>query len=179
MAVARCKSLEAPGGDVPQHHVLGHPAAQQSHDVLEQLVAGAEHLILLGQGDGHTAGLASGHDGDLMDRIMGGQGVHGDGVPGLVIGGELPGVGGDHLALLLRACDDLDGGLVEVLHGDAGLILPAASRAPSFIRFSRSAPVNPPVALARVARFTSSARGFFREWTFSTSVRPLMSGRPT
>ena len=50
--------------------------------------------ILLGQGDGHTASLTTGHDGDLMHWVVGGQGVHGDGVTGFMVSGETFGHGG-------------------------------------------------------------------------------------
>ena len=59
---------------------------------------------------------------------MGGQGVHGDGVTGLVVSGELPGVRGHHVALLFRACDDLDDGLLQVGHGDEPLILASSQQ---------------------------------------------------
>ena len=94
MAVARSRSLEAPVEMSPRQLLLCHTAAQQGDDVLEQLVPRAEGAILLGQGDGHTASLTTGDDGDLMHWVVGGQGVHGDGVTGFVVSGELSGMGG-------------------------------------------------------------------------------------
>ena len=116
--VARVLGMPYPGGAALDR------AAQQGDDVLEQLVPRAEGAVFLGQGDGHAAGLTTGDDGDLMYRVMGRQGVHGDGVTGLVISGELPGVRGHHVALFFRACDDLDDGLLQVGHGDELPVLP-------------------------------------------------------
>ena len=55
----------------------------------------------------------------------------------------------------------------------------AASRAPSLMTFSRSAPVKPEVDWARTRRSTSSARGLPLAWTARISSRPRLSGRPT
>ena len=54
----------------------------------------------------------------------------------------------------------------------------AASRAASFSRLERSAPVKPVVARAITPRSTSSARGLSLEWTFKMASRPLESGTP-
>ena len=51
--------------------------------------------------------------------------------------------------------------------------------AASFIRFSRSAPTKPAVVLAISWRSTSSPNGFWRQWIFKISSRPLTSGLPT
>ena len=63
-----------------------------------------------------------------MHWVVGGQGVHGDGVTGFVVSGELSGMGGDHMALFLWACDDLDDGLLQVSHGDEPLVLPSGQQ---------------------------------------------------
>ena len=55
----------------------------------------------------------------------------------------------------------------------------AALIAASFIRFSRSAPVNPAVDFATSSRSTSSPSGLFLLCTLSISRRPLISGVPT
>ena len=59
-----------------------------------------------------------------MDRVLALQVVDDHGVAGLVVGGELPGVVGDHPALLLRPGDDLEHGLVEDVHADEGPLEP-------------------------------------------------------
>ena len=51
--------------------------------------------------------------------------------------------------------------------------------AASFIRFSKSAPVNPAVVWATLRRSTSSLKGFSLECTFKISSLPFTSGRPT
>ena len=52
----------------------------------------------------------------------------------------------------------------------------AASRAASFSRFSRSAPVKPADDFAMVDSSTSGAKGLPLACTLSISSRPLMSG---
>src|SRR3972149_2974720 len=55
----------------------------------------------------------------------------------------------------------------------------AASRAPSFTMFARSAPEKPGVRLASISRFTSSASGFPRACTSRMALRPFVSGLST
>src|SRR5699024_1048385 len=59
------------GGDVVQHQLFGHPAAQQADDVLVH--GGAGHIagVLFRQVHCEAAGRAPGDDADLMDRVMG------------------------------------------------------------------------------------------------------------
>ena len=61
------------------------------------------------------------------------------------------------------------------------LLLPplTANKAASLVKFSRSAPLNPGVILAKTFKSTSSDRCLFLVWTFSTSSLPLTSGAPT
>ena len=75
------------GGDIAQHQLLGGAAAQQGHDLLDHVLPAEIGAILVRQGDGHAAGLTAGHDGDLMHRVVLGQGPHHHGVARLVIGG--------------------------------------------------------------------------------------------
>ena len=117
-----------PGGDVPQGELLGHPAAQQGGDALGELLPGLEVPVLLGQADGHATRPAPGHNGDLVDRVGGLQGVAHHGVACLVVGGELPLPLGHHPALLLGAGHHLDDGLVEVGHGEEGLLPPGGQQ---------------------------------------------------
>ena len=55
-----------------------------------------------------------------MHGVLGLELVDDHGVAGLVIGGELLGVGGHDAALLFRACNDLQHGLVDHIHADEG-----------------------------------------------------------
>ena len=116
------------GGDIPQDQLFRHPAAQTAGDLLCQLLFGLIGLILIGQGDGHTARLPPGDDGDLMDRVGGGQLVDYHRVARLVVGSQLPGVLSDHPAALLRAGDHLQHGLVEVGHGNKPPVLPGGQQ---------------------------------------------------
>ena len=54
-----------------------------------------------------------------------------------------------------------------------------ARSAASFIRFSRSAPVNPIVSIATSCKSTSGASGLFFECTLRISSLPFASGRLT
>jgi hypothetical protein len=67
-----------------------HPAAQQRHDLIFHILLGEVGPVLLRQGDGHAAGLASGDDADLGDGVVVRQGVHHHRMARLVIGGQLP-----------------------------------------------------------------------------------------
>src|SRR3972149_3719265 len=55
----------------------------------------------------------------------------------------------------------------------------AASGAPSFTMFARSAPEKPGVRLASISRFTSSASGFPRACTSRMALRPFGAGLST
>ena len=106
------------GGNVPQAQLLRHPAPQKGHDPVFHIPLGEEGPVLLRQGDGHAPRLPPGNNGDLVHRVVFRQGLHHHGVARLVPGGQLPLVPGDHPAALLRARQDLDLRLVEILHSD-------------------------------------------------------------
>ena len=112
-----------PGGDIPQHQPLRRPAAQADGDPLLQLPLGQIDLVLVGQGDGHAARGPPGDDGNLVDRVLGGQLMDHHGVARLVVGGEPPGLLCHHPAALLRPGDDLQHGLAQVVHSDKPLVL--------------------------------------------------------
>lgn len=90
------------GGDIAEHQCLGNRPCQQGDNLLQHFITAHVAVILGGQGDGHAACHAPGHDGDLMHRIVGGQGVHHNGVAGLVDCGELLLMSGDHAAPFSR-----------------------------------------------------------------------------
>src|SRR5699024_9759454 len=66
------------GGDIIQNQVLGHTAAQQADNILPHGSAGHIAGILIRQIHGITAGLATGNNADLMNRVVGGAAVTGD-----------------------------------------------------------------------------------------------------
>ena len=76
-------------------------------------------LILARQGDGHTQCPAARNDGDLVNVVLSRQIVACDGVTCLVVGGVKLFLILNDPALFLRACDDLDGGLLDVLLDDS------------------------------------------------------------
>ena len=63
-----------------------------------------------------------------MHRVLGFQLVDDHGVARLMVGGELPGVEGDHPALLFRPGDDLQHGLMEDIHADEGTLFPGGEK---------------------------------------------------
>ena len=104
-----------------------HAAAQQADDVLVHGGAGDVAGLLVRQVHGVAAGGAAGDDADLMHRVMGGAEIAGDGVAGLVIGGQALFLVSDDAALLLRAGHHLDGGFLDLRLGD-GLFALAGSQ---------------------------------------------------
>ena len=82
--------------------------------------------VLLRQADGKAQGPAPGNDGDLMDRIVGGQVIHGYGVTGLMNGGDLPVCLPQDPALFLRPGNDLQNGFVKVLLIQGGTVGPGS-----------------------------------------------------
>ena len=104
--------------DMSHEEFLGSTAAEQRAHLVEHGLLGLQHT-LFGQIPGGTESLASGHDGDLHQRV-GKLGEPRDGgVACLVDGyGALLGLG-HHLRLLLQTADDAVDGIEEVLltHG--------------------------------------------------------------
>ncbi len=81
-------------------------------------------MVLLRQGNGHAAGLPPGHNGDLGNGVLIGQGVHDHSMARLVEGRQLPLMLRDDPAAFFRTGNDLDLRILQVLHGDIGLVLP-------------------------------------------------------
>ncbi len=114
------------GGNVAEHQLLRRAPAEERDDLLLHVALGLIGAVLVRQRDGHAARASARDDGDAVDRLVRGQRVHHDGVPRLVIGGQLPLVLGHDAAALFGAGEDLDLRLLEVRHGDE---LVAAARA--------------------------------------------------
>lgn len=98
---------------------------------------------------------------------------------GFMVGRNFLFLVGNDFTFLLCADSDFDKRLVNISLCNICLIFLAASIAASFMRFSRSAPVNPAVVCAIVLRSTSSPIGFPLTCTLRISSLPLTSGLPT
>ena len=109
-------------GDIVENQRLGDTSAETDDDILEHLLAGVIGLILGGQGHGIAARHTARNNRDLVNGILRLELVEEDRVTCLVIGGELLFLVAHDLALLLGANDDLDGRLLDLLHGDCLLV---------------------------------------------------------
>ncbi len=101
-----------PGGDLAEDELLGAPAAKQhGHRVLE-LGAGAQVLVLGGQGERPAQRPTPGDDGHLVDRVGALEDVAHQGVATLVVGdGELLLLAHDPVLALGAGHHAIDGGL--------------------------------------------------------------------
>src|SRR5699024_2068230 len=64
------------GGNVAQDQLFRAAAAEQRRDLVEHAAFRQETVTLAGQGNGHAAGAAVGHDGDLVYRVAAREHVH-------------------------------------------------------------------------------------------------------
>ena len=103
--------------------MFGHAAGQQYSDFLLHPLLGLVAHIFLRQSQGKAARPAAGNDGNLMHLILLGAVVGDDGVAGLVVSGQAALLIGDDMAALFGANGDLQGGLLDILHGDGLAIL--------------------------------------------------------
>ena len=106
------------GRDVAHAELLCHAPAEEADDRFEHLVARVVLLVVLRQTDGHAARRAARDDRNEVDGVLRGQDVHRDGVARLVDGSELFLVLRDDAAVLLRAGDDFNERVLEILHRD-------------------------------------------------------------
>ena len=106
------------GGDVVEADLLGHPAGQHVRQLVDDLLLLDHELVFGGQGDGVAQRLPAADDGDLVHRVGVGQVVRHQRVAGLVIGGDELLLLGEEARLLLRAGDDPQDRLFELLHLD-------------------------------------------------------------
>ena len=110
------------GGDVVAEELLGGAAAQQHGNLVEHAVARLEEVVLLGKRERIAERLASGDDRDLVHRVGVVEDVAHQGVAALVVGDGLALLGGHDAALALGTGDDALHGLLDLGHGDLGLV---------------------------------------------------------
>ncbi len=111
------------GGDVIQHDLFGHAAAQRRNDALEHLASGVKALILLGAVDRHAAGLAAGDDGNMVHGIHVGEMLGYDGMAGLMVCRELPVLFRHDARLLFGTGYDLQRRRLNLLHRYKALVV--------------------------------------------------------
>ena len=113
------------GGDfgVAKHHILGGSAAEGTHDPGAKLGLAHQHLLLIRGEPGQSLGLAPGHQGDLLDGVMGLHQGADKRVANLVIGDQaLAAAIGERFAL--HAGDHPVHGVIDL--GEGGGLLAAA-----------------------------------------------------
>ena len=104
------------GGDIIQHQLFRHTAAQQHHQILLHLAFPPVVAVLRGQRHGKSSCHSSGNDGNLVYRILGRTIVGAYRVTGFVESGEAFVLGRHHMGFLLRTSHHLDGRLLDILH---------------------------------------------------------------
>ena len=105
------RSSDGAGGDLAEDDVLGHPAAEQHDQVVEQLVPGLQVAVLLGQVERVAERLAARDDRDAVHLLHRGQQLRAERVAGLVVGDHPLLVLGDHPARLHAGDHPLERGL--------------------------------------------------------------------
>src|SRR5213594_692157 len=110
------------GRDVVEDDLLRHPAAHDAGDLVHELVARDEVLVLLGKAQGPAESHAAGDDRDLVHRVGVRQRLHHQRVTRLVVGDDLLLLLGDAAALALGARDDTRDRLLQLVHADHLLV---------------------------------------------------------
>ena len=110
------------GGDVVAEELLRSAATQQHGDLVEHAVACVEEVVLLRKRERVAQGLATRDDRDLVHRVRIVEDVANKGVPALVIGDGLALLCRHDAALALGAGDDALHCLLDLGHGDLGLV---------------------------------------------------------
>ena len=103
-------------------HIFCRTAAQQGDNVLLHGSLGKIAPVVLRQRHGIAACHSPGNDGDLVYRVLCGTVIGADSVTSLVIGSQTLFLLGYHLGALFGAGDHLDGGVLDLLHGNGTLI---------------------------------------------------------
>ena len=101
---------------------LGHATAQEHHQIIAQEGAGITVPIFVGQLHGHAQGAAARDDGHLVNGVGAGQHLGGQGVTGLMIGGDALFVVAEDEAAPFLAHEHLVLGVLEVRHVQTVLV---------------------------------------------------------
>ena len=110
------------GGDVVQCELFRNAAAQKDNQIVQHLLTGGIELILLRQAHCEAAGASARDNRDGMHRILRRQAAGGNRVSGLVVSGQTGLLLSHDAALLLRSHDDLEEGILDLVHGDAAAV---------------------------------------------------------
>ena len=110
-------------GDIVQHQLLCHTAAQQGDNILKHCRLGDIAGVLFGQIHCVAARTAAGDNANLVHRVMVLAEIAGNCVAGLVVGGQAALLIGDNVALLLGAHHNLYRGFLDFLLGNRLLAL--------------------------------------------------------
>ncbi|CAM3128500.1 hypothetical protein MYSI104531_19690 [Mycobacterium simiae] len=111
------------GGRLAEHQLLGRASAHREHQLRNHLRAGAQALVLFGHRDGVPAGAAARQDRHLVHRVDVGHRPRRQGVPALVVGGDLLLLLADDPALAAWTADHPVHRLLQGGPGDHGAVL--------------------------------------------------------
>ena len=165
------------GGDRAEDELLGRAAAEQHRHHVDQLLAGLQVAVLVGQVERVAECAAAGDDRDPVYRVDRRQQLGAQRVAALVVGDDPPLVVGQRRRDCIPAMTR-SSALIEVAPLDLVTSLRrAALIAASLQMLARSAPVRPEVWRASSAKSTVSATGLSREWTLRIRSRPTDVGR--